>query len=117
MGGRDIPSGVVPEYNSTNFKGGVETECGDYRGIALLSIVGKLLGRILNARIMPFVEKEELVEEQGGFRTERGCMDVLFAYSEVVHGRKREGKATYCCFIDVRKAYDRVWRTGLWKRV
>src|ERR1700759_4695367 len=26
-------------------------------------------------------------------------------------------KKTYCAFIDVRKAYDRVWRDGLWKRM
>ena len=24
---------------------------------------------------------------------------------------------TYCCVIDLRKADDRVWRTGLWKRL
>ena len=24
---------------------------------------------------------------------------------------------TYCCFIDVQKAYDRVWRDGLWEKL
>ena len=28
-----------------------------------------------------------------------------------------ENKTTYCAFIDVKKAYDRVWRDGLWKRL
>ena len=31
--------------------------------------------------------------------------------------RNRIGKWTYCCFIDLRKAYNRVWRNGLWKRL
>ena len=66
---------------------------------------------------MPFLEERELVEEQGGFRRGRGCVDVLYTYSEVVRGRKWEGKSTYCAFIDVKKAYDRVWRDGLWKRL
>ena len=35
----------------------------------------------------------------------------------MVRGRKAEGKKTYCAFIDVKKAYDRVWRDGLWVRL
>ena len=42
-----------------------------------------------------------------------GCFVRLF---EVTHGRKSEGKSTFCAFIDVKKAYDRVWRGGLMKR-
>ena len=30
-------------------------------------------------------------------------------------GRRQLGRRTYACFIDVRKAYDRVWRDGLLK--
>ena len=86
------------------YKGdGGKEDCGNYRGIALLSIVGKLFARILNGRLVPFLEEHELVEEQGGFRRGRGCVDVLYTYSEVVRGRKMEGKSTYCAFIDVRK--------------
>jgi hypothetical protein len=32
-------------------------------------------------------------------------------------GRKRAKKKTYCCFLDIRKAYDTVWREGLWERM
>jgi hypothetical protein len=99
------------------FKGGDVQDCGDYRGIALLSIVGKVLGRVLNSRLMAFAESGEIVEEQFGFRPGRGCVDAAFVFSEVVKGRKDIGKATFCAFIDVRKAYDRVWRDGLWKRL
>merc|ERR1712083_521272 len=27
------------------------------------------------------------------------------------------GKKTYCCYIDLKKAYDTVWRIGLWHRL
>jgi hypothetical protein len=63
------------------------------------------------------LERHEILEEQGGFRRGRGCSDVLFTWAEVVRGRRTEDKATYCAFIDVKKAYDRVWRDGLWKRL
>ena len=99
------------------FKGGDKTDCGNYRGIALLSIVGKVFTRVINGRLMPFMEREELVEEQGGFRNGRGCMDILYTWAEVVRGRRGAGMKTYCAFIDVKKAYDRVWRDGLWKRL
>ena len=35
----------------------------------------------------------------------------------IVQGRLREGKKTYAFFLDVQKAYDTVWRNGLWVRL
>ena len=32
---------------------------------------------------------------------------------EVLRKRKAAGKNTYCCFIDISKAYDSVFRDGL----
>ena len=34
-----------------------------------------------------------------------------------VQGRLREGKKTYAFFLDVQKAYDTVWRNGLWVKM
>ena len=31
-----------------------------------------------------------------------------------MQGRLKEGKETYALFLDVQKAYDSVWRNGLW---
>src|SRR6185503_11709786 len=31
--------------------------------------------------------------------------------------RRKQGKETYCCFLDMRKAYDTVFRNGLWSRL
>jgi len=56
-----------------------------------------------------------IVEEQGGFRPERGTEDQIFILIEVL--RTRTDRTTFTAFIDVKKAYDTVWRTGLWKRL
>ena len=56
-----------------------------------------------------------LVEEQGGFRPHRGCPDQLFSLVEILQNRGPKG--TFCCFVDVKKAFDRVFRAGLWQRI
>ena len=56
-------------------------------------------------------------DQQGGFRTDRGCPDQIFALHEIVMSRKECGQQTVLAFIDVAKAYDRVWRPGLWLKL
>ena len=46
---------------------GSKLECGNYRGISLISVPSKVFMRVLLNRIKPKV-KEELREEQAGFR-------------------------------------------------
>ena len=36
---------------------------------------------------------------------------------EIIQARRKKRKRTYCCFLDIRKAYDTVFREGLWKRM
>src|SRR3954447_6972407 len=56
-------------------------------------------------------------EEQAGFRPDRTTMDHVFVLSELVRSRKTRGLYTHLCFLDIRKAYDTVFREGLWKRL
>ena len=98
------------------YKDGDKRDTGNYRGITLLSIVGKVYAQVINGRLMTWCEKNKvLVEEQGGFRPNRGCPDQLFTLVELLRNRGKKG--TYCCFIDVKKAFDRVFRAGLWQRI
>ena len=34
-----------------------------------------------------------------------------------MQGRQREDKKTYAFFLDIQKAYDTVWRDGLWYKL
>ena len=92
----------------------------NYRPISLTSVVGKLFEKIITDRITEWVEERGLlVEEQGGFRKGRGCMDQIWTLNEIVQSRREKRKHTYMAFIDFTKAYDMVWRNGmfmhLWK--
>ncbi len=73
---------IVPLYKGK----GRRSECSSYRGISLLSIPGKLYGRILTERLME-VTKGKVSEDQGGFRKGRGCVDQIFAMKRVLRKR------------------------------
>ena len=61
------------------YKGkGDKCECSNSRGISLLSVVGKLFGRVLIKRDRVGTECA-IWEEQCGFRQGRGCMYQVFA--------------------------------------
>ena len=101
------------------FKGGPSEfrfDPGKYRGITLLSIVGKTYTAVLNERISSWAENNGILcDEQSGFRKNRATTDQLFILSEVI--RSRRPKKTFVAFIDIAKAYDRVWRKGLWHKL
>ncbi len=83
----------------------------NYRPITLLSAVGKLFGSIITARLTRFSESTgSLCDEQGGFRPQRGTPDQVFILREILASRKERGIPTFATYIDVRKAYDTVWR-------
>ena len=51
--------------------------CGNYRGVSLLSIAGKLYAKILVMRLQ-ILSEELLPESQCGFRPSRSTMDMIF---------------------------------------
>ena len=93
-------------------------EFGETRGISLLQCVGKLYTRILNARITCCLEEsKKMMPEQGGFRKTRTTTEKTLTLYATVLRRKALNKPTYLCFIDLRKAYDRVLRHALWVKL
>ncbi|MCP3932899.1 MAG: reverse transcriptase family protein [Bacteroidetes bacterium] len=86
----------------------------NYRGISLLSNIYKLYASIINKRLSTYLEaNKKIVEEQNGFRKLRSCIDHIFTLTCVIRNRKLQGKDTYACFVDMRRAFDTVSRTGL----
>jgi ribonuclease HI len=89
-----------------------------YRPITLLSCVGKIYGMILQTRLMQFCESQNILsEEQNGFRPDRSCTDNIYSLVELLQTRSAMHMKTVLCFVDLKKAYDVVFRDGLWKRL
>ena len=88
----------------------------EYRGVTLLSVIGKVFGRVIERRIRTFAEDRGILTDcQFGFRSDRACRDSLLILTEVVARRGR--KNIYAGFLDISKAYPSVWRKGLWKKL
>ncbi len=100
---------IVPLYKG---KGNRE-ECNNYRGISLLSVPGKIYGRILNERMIKITDKR-VGAEQGGFRKGRGCVDQIFAVKINVEKYLEKDIKLFAAFMDLEKAYDRADRKALW---
>ncbi len=96
------------------FKKGDRMDCGNYRGISLLSVAGKVMARVILNRLMVHVEKTILPEAQCGFRSERSTIDMIFTLKQVQEKCREQNMPLYIVFIDFTKAFDTVNRKGLW---
>ncbi len=99
----------VPLYKG---KGNRE-ECNKYRGISLLSVPGKIYGRILNERMMKITDKS-VGDEQGSFRKGRGCVDQIFAVNILMEKYLEKERKLFAAFMDLEKAYPPL---NLWVRL
>ena len=73
---------------------------------------------VINNRITRWCEeKEKLTDNQAGFRSNRSTLDQMFILHEIIQSRRMRKQKTYCCFLDLKKAYDTLFRDGLWERL
>ena len=96
------------------FKKGSRKECGNYRGISLLSIAGKILARIILNRLDKLICTQILPETQCGFRSNRSTIDMIFSLRQIQEKCSEQNMELYIVFIDFTKAFDTVSREGLW---
>ena len=89
-----------------------------YRGITIASSVYKLYASILNNRLTKWSEENRLLADcQNGFRKGRSCQDHLTSLATLIDVRKRSNKSTFIAFVDYSKAFDRVDRDLLWRKL
>ena len=83
----------------------------NYRGISLTSNLGKLFNKILLSRIMKFIKQNNLIcENQIGFKEKARTTDHIFTLKSIVDTYKNNKKKVFAAFIDLKKAFNIVWR-------
>ena len=91
---------------------GDRSDCNNYRGISLLSIVGKTFARVMLNRLQTLAERV-YPEAQCGFRAERSTIDMIFSLRQLQEKCREQRRPLYIAFIDLTKAFDLVSRSGL----
>ncbi|GFS91105.1 RNA-directed DNA polymerase from mobile element jockey [Trichonephila clavipes] len=85
-----------------------------YRPISLLPILSKLAEKIISTRLNAFLESENiLVPEQHGFRPRLSTSHQLLRVVEYIKDAIDRNQHVAAVFLDIQKAFDRVWHTGL----
>jgi hypothetical protein len=89
----------------------------NYRPISLLDTMGKLMERLILPFILRFLaEKKILPPMQFGFRKEHSTHHALLQATGFITASLNFKKYCAAAFLDVSKAFDRVWHEGLtWK--
>lgn len=115
----DVPEQWVTASLSMLYKKGEKEEPSNYRGIALINNIFKILTSILQRRLDKWLENCQILpEEQTGFRKNRGCLDQIFTLNAVIQMKLRfDGNILYCIFFDFRRAFDSVPHHLLWKKL
>lgn len=116
-----LNSGTFPQswnesYLVLLYKSGNRLDPSNYRGISITSNLGKLFNRIIHTRLLEFVKSMSLISEnQIGFKENCRTSDHLFSIKTIIDHYK--SKKVYAAFIDLRKAFDTVWRESLFYKL
>ena len=107
-----LESIIQPILKSQN-----KENCYNYRGVSLISCIGKLFTIILCNWISVWAASTKLLpEEQFGFRKGRHISDAIFVLHTLAESQIFNKRKLYSCFVDLQKAFDTVAHSLLWSR-
>jgi hypothetical protein len=90
-------------------------QCENYRTISLIVHASKILLEIIRRRLKPHIESH-LSEEQAGFRPGRSTVEQIFVWCQLAERYiEAQNGELVNVFIDFKKAFDRVWHTGMFR--
>ena len=94
---------IMPIYKNKGDKG----EFDNYRGITILSCLGKLFTSVINARLNRYSNEVNLLNEnQTGFRKGYSTLDHIFLLKNIIDILVNQCKQKlFCAFVDYKKSF------------
>jgi retron-type reverse transcriptase len=90
------------------------SEQNNYRPIAVGTAISKLLEQVLHNRLNNYLWTSD---RQFGFKPRHGTELAIFALKQTVSYYTSNGSPVYLCFLDAKKAFDRVNHWTLFKKL
>ena len=110
-----VPQDMRDAKIITLFKNkGEMSDCNSYRGISLLSVIGKVFAKVILIRLQKLAERV-YPESQCGFRAGKSTIDMVFSLRQLQVKCREQQMPLYIAFIDLTEAFDLVSRNGLFK--
>ncbi|XP_075160593.1 uncharacterized protein LOC142233513 [Haematobia irritans] len=110
----DIDSKFAKSIIFPIHKKGDITQPKNYRGVAFMNCLAKIMMGVLNERLANWTEHHRVLNEfQAGFRKGYSTIDNIYNLTSIVSLRYKERKKTYAFFVDFKAAFDNVCRKSL----
>lgn len=91
------------------YKGGDRDDVSNYRPISVLNAISKIIERLINTRLINFMNKHNIISEcQYGFRQGLSTEDAVLGLTSHIVGNVDKGKKCLTVFLDLKKAFDTV---------
>ena len=95
-------------------KEGDDEDPNNYRAITIVNALAKILAIMINERLQAYLTENKTIKlEQIGFEKKCRPADHLFVLKTLISHYNNKGKKLYTCFVDFQKAFDSVWRMGM----
>ena len=86
----------------------------NYHPVSLLPIWGKILERLMfNEMFEFFIENKLISSSQSGFKPGDSCINQLLSITHEIYSSFDEGLEVRSIFLDIAKAFDKVWHDGI----
>ena len=104
-----VPSQITIAKVIPLHKEGEKSSFNNYRPIAVISTIGKLLEKVIHQQLSDFLNSQDiLTSSQFGFRAHHGVEHPLLLFANRVQNSLNNGKHNISVFIDLKKAFDTV---------
>lgn len=112
----EIPNQLKISVITPVFKKGNKEDFSNYRPIAILSCIEKILEKHIQLQLSSFIENNKFLNDfQHGFRRERSTTTLLNIYSEDLNKALNENKYCVTLSLDLKRAYDTIDHQNMMK--